>query len=136
MTDALKMTDPRNATRGHDDAMGEDWLDHALRASRATAPDDDGFTLRVMAALPAVETAASPAPAWRAPVVSLLWILALIGAAISLPGVMQDVARGAYRIVTAYPVSVGELALAVAAAALIVWTGTALALRRQLAALG
>ncbi len=135
------MSEPRGFMQAQADPMGNpmggDWLDGALRASREPV-DDDGFTMRVMDALPAAAVALQPSrvPAWRRPVVSLLWVLALIGAAVSLPGVLQDVARSGYRLATAYPVSVGELVVAVAAAALVVWTATALALRRQFAALG
>ena len=52
------------------DDTGDDWLDAALRedglAHRADYLDDDGFTSRVMARLPAPATL----PAWRKPVLA------------------------------------------------------------------
>jgi len=50
------------------------WLEQALKAdAQATAyVADEGFTARVMAGLPAPATL----PAWRRPVVALLWLIA------------------------------------------------------------
>ena len=54
-------------------AAGDDWLDRLLADDASEHRDlyvaDDGFTARVMAALPAPVTA----PAWRKPVVVALW---------------------------------------------------------------
>ena len=68
MNDSLRPTAP-----------DEDWMDGLLRAeSRERASDylsDDGFTGRVLAALPAV----SALPAWRKPLVALLWTVVAVG---------------------------------------------------------
>ena len=60
-------------------AAGDDWLDRLLADDASEHRDlyvaDDGFTARVMAALPAPVTA----PAWRKPVVVALWGVAAVG---------------------------------------------------------
>ncbi len=109
----------------------DDWLDTMLRNARPPAIDDGGFAARVMAALPAA--AAVVAPAWRKPVVATLWTFALIGIALAMPGAVLDVSRDAYRVFTAYPVSIAQLAVAVVLAATAMWTATGMALRSQLA---
>ncbi len=113
-------------------APGDDWLDTALRAARPPALADDGFTARVMAALPPVIAASMPA--WRKPAVATLWTLAAAGIAISLPGVAFDVVRDAYRVFTAYPVSTAQLAFAVAAAATVMWTAAGYAVKNNVVA--
>lgn len=110
-----------------------DWLDHILSADDDYIADD-GFTARVMSVLPPVATALTPA--WRKPMVAVLWTLSVIGIALSLPGVTQDLVRDAYRICTAYPVSLPQLAIALGAAALVMWTVTGYAVRSSLAVEG
>ena len=107
-----------------------DWLDAALRAHRPPSLADDGFAARVMAALPPPLAAA--APAWRQPVVVLLWVLSAIGIALSLPDAALDLVRETYRVFTAVPVSVPQLAFAVVALAAVTWSAAAYALRREL----
>jgi len=104
-----------------------DWLDVALRAQRPPAIADDRFTARVMAALP--PAALAWAPSWRKPALAALWALAIAGIALSLPEVVQLVVRDAYRLFTAYPVSVPQLAFAIGAAAVVTWTATGYAVR-------
>lgn len=114
-------------------ATQDDWLDAMLRNARPDPASiaDGGFAARVMAALPAAVVAA--VPAWRKPVVAALWTFALVGIALSMPGVVLDVSRDAYRLFTAYPVSVAQLAVAVVLAAMVMWTATGMALQSQLA---
>ena len=112
------------------DPTGSDWLDAALRAHRPPPLADDGFAARVMAALP--PPVAAVAPAWRQPVVALLWVLSAIGIALSLPNAALDVVREAYRVCTAIPVSVPQLAFAVVALAAVTWSVAAYAVRREL----
>ena len=52
------------------------------REHRAAYLDDDGFTTRLMAALPVPATL----PAWRKPALTALWAAAGIGIAFALPG--------------------------------------------------
>ena len=123
-----------SATGNAHDPAGGDWLDAALRAHRPLPLADDGFSARVMAALPPAVAAA--VPAWRRPVVALLWLVAAIGIALSLPNVTLDVVREAYRVFTAVPVSVPQLAVAVVALAAVTWSLAAYAVRRELAVAG
>ncbi|MFO1317804.1 MAG: hypothetical protein U1F58_19580 [Burkholderiales bacterium] len=106
---------------------GDDWLERMLAADGAAHRDayvaDDGFTARVMAGLPAPATL----PAWRRPVVVALWSVAATGIAVAMPGAVIEVAREAYRLLAAYPVSLSGMAGAAAAmlgltAAAAAWT--------------
>ena len=106
----------------------DDWLDRALRANRAEDYiPDDGFSARVMAALPAPATL----PAWRKHVLALLWAVAGIAIAFSLPGVVTEVARGVFRLVSASPVSLSGMVMAVVAMTIVTWTATAVVMRRE-----
>ncbi|MEO8847974.1 MAG: hypothetical protein ABI440_05010 [Casimicrobiaceae bacterium] len=117
-------------TAGGNTARNDDWLDDALRAQRPAAVADEGFTARVMAALPPL--AGGWVPAWRKPVVATLWTFAVAGIALSLPEVALDLVRDGYRAFTAYPVSLSQLAFAVVAAAAVMWTATGYAVRNGL----
>ena len=86
-----------------------DWLDDLLdadaRDSASSYIADDGFTARVMHALPVPLTL----PAWRKPAVVALWGVALAGVSLALPGAVLDVAREAYRLLGAQPVSLSGM---------------------------
>lgn len=108
-------------------AAADDWLERLLVADGAAQRDayvpDDGFTAHVMAALPAP---VAP-PAWRRPAVVALWGVAAAGIAVAMPGVVVDVAREAYRLLAAHPVSLTGMIGAAAAmfgliAAATAWT--------------
>jgi hypothetical protein len=108
----------------------DDWLDAALAADardHASAYiDDQGFTARVIAALPA------PAPAvprWRKPALVALWTAAAVGTAAALPGFALDVVREAFRLLAAQPVSLPQIAGALLAVGVVTWSGAAWALR-------
>ncbi len=119
------MTDARpTAPTG---SPADDWLERLLVADGAALRDayvpDDGFTTRVMSALPAP---VAP-PAWRRPAVVALWSVAAAGIAVAMPGVVVDVAREAYRLLAAQPVSLSGMIGAAAAmfgltAAATAWT--------------
>lgn len=100
-----------------------DWLDAILaadaHATQSAYIADDGFTARVIAALPA----APQRPAWRAPIVGAMWTVAAVGLAVAAPGTMLDAVRETYRFVASQPVSLTSLAGA--AAALLALTGAA-----------
>jgi len=106
-----------------------DWLDALLVQDALDAPyiDDDGFTAGVMRSLPGP----APLPAWRKPVVVLLWLVAGVLVAAMLPQAMQDIAREAVRYVAAKPVSLSMLATLLVALGIATGTGTALALRQD-----
>ena len=108
---------------------GDDWLDGLLNADaregRSSYIADQGFTARVMHALP-VPLAL---PAWRRPAVVALWGIALAGISLALPGAALDVARDAYRLLGAHPVSLSGMAGAIIFAGALSWSAAAYALR-------
>ena len=103
-----------------------DWLDDLLKADAAATRDDyiadDGFATRVMSSLPAPVAAM---PAWRKPAVIALWVVAAVALAFAAPGAMVEVARAAYRLLAAQPVSLSGIATA--AVAIIALTSAAAA---------
>lgn len=112
-----------------DDRAG-DWLDRALlegSAERAGAYiDDDGFTARVMAMLPAPLEPAR----WRRPVLLLLWGVAIAGLAVTLPQTLVDATRNAVRLIAGRPFALSDIASIVAVAGAAMWTATWVAWRR------
>ena len=107
----------------------DDWLDAVLRADgrdhRAAYIDDDGFTARLMGALPAQASL----PAWRKPALTALWAGAGIGIAFALPGAVVDVAHEVLRLILGQRVSFTGMAAAVAALGAAAWLAAAVALR-------
>ncbi len=107
-----------------------DWLDRLLADdAREHAADylaDDGFTARVMTVLPAPIVV----PAWRKPALAALWGVAAVGLAFALPGAAIDVAREAFRLFSAKPFSLSEIAAVLAVAGLGTWSSAYYAWRR------
>ncbi|HWZ70104.1 MAG TPA: hypothetical protein VN326_01325 [Casimicrobiaceae bacterium] len=91
---------------------GDDWLDAMLREAgrehRADYIADDGFSQRVMAQLPEPATA----PAWRRPAVVLLWVLGAGALMFSLPGLFEQVFRGAVAVLAGHRLGLADVALA------------------------
>lgn len=118
-------------TSRESDAPTGDRLDAALRAQGAAHRDeyidDDGFTARVIEALPPPVAL----PAWRKPVVAALWTVGSTGAAMAFPGVLTDLAREMLRLLGAHPISLPGIATAIAALAVATWAGAAYTLRRN-----
>jgi hypothetical protein len=112
-----------------DSAPSRDWLDGLLesdaRDERSAYIADAGFTARVMHALPAPLAL----PAWRKPAVVALWGAALAGISLALPAAALDVAREAYRLLGAYPVSLSGMVGALLFAGTLSWSVAAYALR-------
>jgi hypothetical protein len=108
----------------------DDWLDAALHADarehHADYLADDGFTARVMAALPAPATL----PAWRKRAVIGMWTAASVGIAVALPGVYTDIAREFLRVAVGHPVSLAQIATGVVMLGIGSWTAAVWALRR------
>jgi hypothetical protein len=108
-----------------------DWLDRLLaddaRAHRDAYVADEGFTARVMQALPAPLTL----PAWRKPVVLALWGVAAAGIALAMPAAVLEVGREAYRLLAAQPVSLSGIAGAVVAMVVLTSAAAAYTLRDQ-----
>ena len=113
------------------DDAADAWLERLLAADavahRDAYFDDEGFTARVMSALP------SPAvlPRWRKPAVTALWATAGLGLAFALPSAALDVSREAFRLLATQPLSLSGIAAALVAVGVATWTGTAWALRRD-----
>jgi len=110
------------------DADG-DFVESALRADgrehRATYLDDDGFTTRLMAALPP----AAALPAWRKPALTALWAIAALGIAFALPNAFIDVAHSVLRVLIGQPVSFTGIAASIVAAGVVSWLAAAALLR-------
>jgi hypothetical protein len=107
----------------------DDWLDALLRADgrehRADYLDDEGFTARVMAALPP----SSPAlPAWRKPALAALWAIVGLAIGFSLPNAMYEVAHFVARVV-GQPISLTGIAAGIVTFCVATWLGAALMLR-------
>jgi len=121
------MNDDRTSTTNSAD--GDDWLDRLLAddgdAHRAAYVADEGFTARVMQALPAPFAL----PAWRRPAVLALWGVAAAGIAMAVPGAVLDVGREAYRLLAAQPVSLSGIAGAAVAMIALTSAAAAYALR-------
>jgi hypothetical protein len=109
----------------------DDWLDRALadvgREHRAAYLDDDGFTARVAAALPAPATL----PAWRKPAIALLWTAAAAGVALALPSALFDLGYDAVRLLASRPVSLGNILTGMVGLGVATWAAAAIALRRN-----
>ena len=108
---------------------GDDWLDGLLRADggehRAGYLDDDGFTARVMSALPAP----AALPAWRKPALTALWAGAGIGIALELPATVVDVAHEVLRVILGQRVSLSGIGAGVVVLGVSAWAAVALVLR-------
>ena len=106
-----------------------DWLDTALaeagREHRAAYVADDGFTARVIGRLPAAPTL----PAWRRPVIVLLWLLAGAGAFVALPGAFDDAFRSGVALLLGRPLGLADIALLLALCGAAAWTSLVYAAR-------
>jgi hypothetical protein len=108
-----------------------DWLERALKADAeeyaASYIADDGFTSGVMARLP------PPAalPAWRGPVLALLWLIAAAGIVVVLPDLFYDVFRGLVAVVVAEPLTLSRIAAGVLLLGATTWSAIVYAMRAE-----
>jgi hypothetical protein len=118
-----------SATSLTDIDAGDDWLDDMLRDAgrehRADYLADDGFTQRVMAQLPEPATL----PAWRRPAVALLWALGAGAVMLSLPGLFEQLFRGAMAVLTGHRVGVPDVAMALLLFGGVAWSTLVYAIR-------
>jgi hypothetical protein len=110
---------------------GDDWLDDMLRDAgrehRADYVADDGFTQRVMAQLPEPATL----PAWRRPIVALLWVLAAGAVMFSLPELFEQLFRGAVAVLAGHRLGLADVSMALALFAGATWTTLIYAARSE-----
>ncbi len=114
--------------------VGRDWLDDVLhddaREHREHYLADDGFTARVMGALPSPAVASAALPAWRKPAIAGMWALAALGVAVALPDAAADAALQILRAVNLQRVSLVEIGGVVLALGAATWAGMGYALRK------
>jgi hypothetical protein len=108
---------------------GDDWLDDVLRdAGRGHREEyiaDDGFTRSVIAKLPE----AAALPAWRRPAVALLWVLAVGAVMVVLPGLFEDLFRGAVAVFTGHKLGLPDVAAALVLFGGVAWSTLVYAMR-------
>jgi hypothetical protein len=115
----------------HTPPPSDDWLEQTLRTDAREHSSaylaDDGFTARVLEQLP------RPAalPAWRRPVVALLWLIATVGAAAALPGLFYDVFHGLVAAVFAQPLTLPRIAVVLAMLGAAAWSTIVYAMREE-----
>jgi hypothetical protein len=89
---------------------GGDWLEEALRADgreqRSAYVADDGFTAAVLARLPEPPRL----PAWRRPVVALLWVCAGAAAVLTVPGLFDEAFRSTVGMLVAQRIGLVDVA--------------------------
>jgi hypothetical protein len=107
------------------------WLEQALKADArehaAAYLADDGFTAAVMARLPAPATL----PAWRRPVLVLLWLIAGGAVAAALPDLFYDVFRGLVAIVVGQPLTLSRIAVVLMLLGVTTWSTIVYAMRTE-----
>ena len=107
------------------------WLEQALKADArehaAAYLADDGFTAAVMARLPAPATL----PAWRRPVLALLWLIAGAAVAAALPELFYDVFRGLVAMVVGQPLTWSRIAVPITLLAATTWSTIVYAMRAE-----
>ena len=110
---------------------GDDWLEQALRADAhdhaAGYVSDDGFTAAVMARLPTPVAL----PAWRRPVIALLWLIAGTVVAAALPDLFDTVFRGLVALIVGQPLTLSHIAVALTALGAATWSTILYAMRAE-----
>jgi hypothetical protein len=107
------------------------WLEQALvadaREYAAGYVADDGFTAAVVARLPVPVTL----PAWRRPVVVLLWLITGGAVATALPDLFYDVFRGLAALVVGQPLTWSRIAVALTLLVATLWSTIVYAMRAE-----
>ena len=112
-------------------AAGDDWLDDVLRADAAEHAaaylPDEGFTARVLERLPRPVAL----PAWRRPVVALLWAVVAISVAVALPIWFEDVFRSAAALLFGHRFTLSDVALTLTFFGAAAWSALFFAARAE-----
>jgi hypothetical protein len=107
------------------------WLELALKADArehaAAYIADEGFTAAGMARLPAPATL----PAWRRPVLALLWLIAGGAVAVALPDLFYDVFRGLVAMVVGQPLTLSRIAVVLTLLGVATWSTIVYAMRAE-----
>jgi hypothetical protein len=107
------------------------WLEQALKADArehaATYIADDGFTAAVIARLPVLATL----PAWRRPVIALLWLIAGGAVVAALPDLFYDVFRSLVAMVVGQPLTLSRIAVVLTLLAAATWSTLVYAMRAE-----
>ena len=113
----------------HVDKSNDDWiertLDEAGREHRAEYISDDGFTASVIARLPEPLTL----PAWRRPVIAVLWLFAGLAVMASLPGLFDQAFREAVAMLVGHRLGLADVVMVVTMLGAITWSALVYAIR-------
>jgi len=111
------------------DKSDQDWIERALdeagREHRAEYISDDGFTASVMARLPEPLTL----PAWRRPVIAVVWIFAGLAVMVSLPELFDQVFRGAMALLVGHHLRLADIGMAIIVLGGVTWSALVYAMR-------
>ena len=111
------------------DKSDDDWIERALdeagREHRAEYISDDGFSASVVSRLP--EPFALPA--WRQPVIALLWLFAGIAVIVTLPGLFDQVFRGAVAMLVGHHLRLADIGMAIIVLGGVTWSALVYAMR-------
>jgi hypothetical protein len=110
---------------------GDDWLEGVLGADAAEHAAeylaDEGFTSRVLERLPPPVAL----PAWRRPVVVLLWTIVAGAVAAALPGLAYDAFRNLVATLVTQPLTPSAIAVALLLLGATAWTAVVYAMRAE-----
>ena len=105
------------------------WIERALKADAsdytAAYIADGGFTSGVMARLPAPAVL----PAWRRPVLVILWLVAVAAVVVALPDLFYEVFRGLAAIIVGQPLTLSRIAVVIILLAATTWSTLVYAMR-------
>lgn len=105
------------------------WLEQALksdaRAHAAGYVADDGFTAKVMRRLPPPVTL----PAWRRPVVAMLWLITAGAVVALLPDLFYTVFRDLAALIVGQPLTWSQIAVALLLVGATLWSTIIYAVR-------
>ena len=110
---------------------GEDWIERVLaeagREHRSEYIADNGFTASVVSRLPAPFAL----PAWRRPVVALLWILGGLAVSVSLPGLFDQLFREVMAMLVGHRMGLPDIAMALILLGGVTWSALVYAARSE-----